>query len=255
MPRRRRSRWCWSWCCSVAGWGCGGRRWRGSAARSRAGRPSRFNPQVPPAPQPVPPGRLTQELQAPEAGVRFSAPMPPPPEDVLKGLDADERNNVQVYSAVNQQRGQHHHRGHRAGLLRRRDLQRQRVGVRHRQGRAHPHQFPRRPGRGCGARHAVRRLGAGRRGRRRRRRQRRRRAEDPGARQEARAGRARRLVAGDGGPEDPGDRQPVRAGADADLGDRQQPGAVAQVAERPDDQGDHPDGCGRSTRATRAARC
>jgi S1-C subfamily serine protease len=30
-----------------------------------------------------------------------AAPMPPPPEDVLKGLDSDERNNVLVYASVN----------------------------------------------------------------------------------------------------------------------------------------------------------
>ena len=35
--------------------------------------------------------------------------------------------------------------------------------------------------------------------------------------------------------------QPVRARADADLGDRQQPGSFDQGQERPDDQGDHPD--------------
>jgi S1-C subfamily serine protease len=55
--------------------------------------------QVPPAPQPVaPPSR---GVQGPDLGAGFAATTPPPPEDVLKGLDPDERNNIQVYAAVN----------------------------------------------------------------------------------------------------------------------------------------------------------
>jgi S1-C subfamily serine protease len=54
-------------------------------------------PPVPPAPQPIP--ESSGELGAPQGGITAQAP--PPPEDVLKGLDPDERNNVRVYSAVN----------------------------------------------------------------------------------------------------------------------------------------------------------
>jgi S1-C subfamily serine protease len=55
--------------------------------------------QVPPAPQPVaPPSR---GVQGPDLGAGFAATTPPPPEDVLKGLDPDERKNIQVYAAVN----------------------------------------------------------------------------------------------------------------------------------------------------------
>ncbi len=55
----------------------------------------------PPAPRPVLPGRAVVEPQVPNGGGRFAGQKPPPPEDVLKGLDSDERNNIQVYSAVN----------------------------------------------------------------------------------------------------------------------------------------------------------
>jgi S1-C subfamily serine protease len=56
-------------------------------------------PQVPPAPQPVPPaGRAGPGS---DLGDGFAASTPPPPEDVLRGLDPDERNNVQVYAAAN----------------------------------------------------------------------------------------------------------------------------------------------------------
>lgn len=57
--------------------------------------------QQPPAPRPVPPGRAVVEPQEPRAAGRFAGQEPPPPEDVLRGLDPDERNNIQVYSAVN----------------------------------------------------------------------------------------------------------------------------------------------------------
>ena len=59
----------------------------------------------PPTPQPVPPAsRAVPGLDAgtgSDAVPGLAATMPPHPEDVLKGLDADERNNVQVYAAVN----------------------------------------------------------------------------------------------------------------------------------------------------------
>ena len=45
-----------------------------------------------------------------------------------------------------QERRQHHHRGRRARLLRRRDLHRHRLGLRHRQAGPYPDQFPRHPG-------------------------------------------------------------------------------------------------------------
>jgi S1-C subfamily serine protease len=60
---------------------------------------------VPPAPQPVPPASRAEP--GPDAGTvgdaspGLSATAPPYPEDVLKGLDADERNNIHVYAAVN----------------------------------------------------------------------------------------------------------------------------------------------------------
>jgi len=56
---------------------------------------------MPSAPQPVPPG--SRAAPAPDVGSApgLAATTPPYPEDVLKGLDADERNNVQVYAAVN----------------------------------------------------------------------------------------------------------------------------------------------------------
>jgi S1-C subfamily serine protease len=54
---------------------------------------------VPAAPQPVPPASAA--LSGADAGAGYAATTPPPPEDVLKDLDVDERNNVQVYSAVN----------------------------------------------------------------------------------------------------------------------------------------------------------
>src|SRR5262249_8824990 len=50
-------------------------------------------PPLPPGPQP------SEELAAPHAGIPAQAP--PPPEDVLKGLDPDERNNIRVYARVN----------------------------------------------------------------------------------------------------------------------------------------------------------
>lgn len=48
---------------------------------------------VPAASQPVP------AISGQDAG--FAATMPPPPQDVLNGLDPDERNNIRVYAAVN----------------------------------------------------------------------------------------------------------------------------------------------------------
>jgi S1-C subfamily serine protease len=54
---------------------------------------------VPPAPQPVLPS--PHAVPGQDAGPGFAAATPPPPEDMLKGLDADERHNVMVYAAVN----------------------------------------------------------------------------------------------------------------------------------------------------------
>jgi len=54
---------------------------------------------VPAAPQPVPPA--SGIVPARDAGPGYAATTPPPPEDVLKGLDVDERNNIRVYAAVN----------------------------------------------------------------------------------------------------------------------------------------------------------
>ncbi len=52
---------------------------------------------VPPSPLPIAPSpRAT-----PAHGAVVASATPPPPEDVLKGLDADERINIQVYAAVN----------------------------------------------------------------------------------------------------------------------------------------------------------
>src|SRR5262249_6227429 len=60
---------------------------------------------VPAAPRPVPPatGAVPGPDSEPVADAvpGLAATMPPPPEDVLKDLDADERNNIRVYAAVN----------------------------------------------------------------------------------------------------------------------------------------------------------
>jgi S1-C subfamily serine protease len=57
---------------------------------------------APGPPQPVPPPSSVAAPR-PDAGPApgLAAATPPNPEDVLKGLDPDERNNVQVYAAVN----------------------------------------------------------------------------------------------------------------------------------------------------------
>jgi S1-C subfamily serine protease len=55
--------------------------------------------QVPPDPQPVPPSGPA--MPGPDLGAGFASRTPPPPEDILKGLDPDERNNVQVYASAN----------------------------------------------------------------------------------------------------------------------------------------------------------
>jgi S1-C subfamily serine protease len=52
---------------------------------------------IPPAPRPIP--GSSRGFPAPESGV--AATVPPPPSDVLAGLDSDERNNIRVYAAVN----------------------------------------------------------------------------------------------------------------------------------------------------------
>jgi len=54
---------------------------------------------VPPAPRPMAP--LTQAADGLPGRPAASSAVPPPPEDVLAGLDPDERNNIRVYSAVN----------------------------------------------------------------------------------------------------------------------------------------------------------
>jgi S1-C subfamily serine protease len=56
---------------------------------------------VPPAPRPVAPDSGADAGTGADAVPGLAATMPPYPEDVLKGLDADERNNVHVYAAVN----------------------------------------------------------------------------------------------------------------------------------------------------------
>src|SRR5690349_860302 len=53
--------------------------------------------QEPPPPVPVPRGHARTDAPAPAADVRT----PPPPQDVLKELDPEERDNVLVYSSVN----------------------------------------------------------------------------------------------------------------------------------------------------------
>jgi S1-C subfamily serine protease len=63
------------------------------------GRPSELVEPVPPAPQPIDPS--SRAVPQPRAGAMRSDPAPPPPEDLLKGLDPDERNNIRVYTAVN----------------------------------------------------------------------------------------------------------------------------------------------------------
>jgi S1-C subfamily serine protease len=60
------------------------------------GRPSEL---VPPAPQPIAPS--SRAVREPGAGTAGSRSIPPPPEDLLEGLDPDERNNIRVYTGVN----------------------------------------------------------------------------------------------------------------------------------------------------------
>jgi S1-C subfamily serine protease len=61
------------------------------------GEPNERVAPVPPDPLPIAPSPRANP--APEA--RVAPATPPPPEDVLQGLDADERINIQVYAAVN----------------------------------------------------------------------------------------------------------------------------------------------------------
>jgi S1-C subfamily serine protease len=60
------------------------------------GRPSEL---APPAPQPIAPS--SRAVREPGAGTAGSRSIPPPPEDLLEGLDPDERNNIRVYTGVN----------------------------------------------------------------------------------------------------------------------------------------------------------
>jgi S1-C subfamily serine protease len=60
------------------------------------GRPSEL---APPAPQPIAPS--SRAVPQPGAGTAGSRSVPPPPEDLLEGLDPDERNNIRVYTGVN----------------------------------------------------------------------------------------------------------------------------------------------------------
>ena len=63
--------------------------------------PGRSNLFAPPAPQPIErsPRAIGQQPGAPASPAPAGAP--PAPEDLLKGLDPDERNNIRVYTAVN----------------------------------------------------------------------------------------------------------------------------------------------------------
>jgi S1-C subfamily serine protease len=54
--------------------------------------PGRSRSQVPPLPEPAGAGRSSRPNQVTS---------PPPPEDMLKHLDSDERNNIRVYNAAN----------------------------------------------------------------------------------------------------------------------------------------------------------
>jgi S1-C subfamily serine protease len=56
---------------------------------------------APPEPRPVLPSSRAAAGQDGGTGPGYAAATPPPPEDVLKGLDPDERNNIRVYAAVN----------------------------------------------------------------------------------------------------------------------------------------------------------
>jgi S1-C subfamily serine protease len=56
---------------------------------------------LPPAPQAAPPPPVAVPGQDAGSAPGLAATTPPHPEDVLKGLDPDERNNVLVYAAVN----------------------------------------------------------------------------------------------------------------------------------------------------------
>jgi S1-C subfamily serine protease len=56
---------------------------------------------LPPSPRPVPPPPTAVPGQDAGSAPGLAATTPPHPEDVLKGLDPDERNNVLVYAAVN----------------------------------------------------------------------------------------------------------------------------------------------------------
>ena len=158
-------------------------------------------------------------------------PAPAPPEDVLKDLDPEERNNVLVYATVNKSVvnitpsrragffGDETSTGTGSGFVI------DKVG--HILTNFHVIQgadavqvtlFD-------GSAHAAKIIGAGRL-------QRRRRAPDQGPAEQALPGEPRRLVAAAGRPEDPGAGQSVRPGTDPHHGDRQQPGPLAQGQER-----------------------
>ena len=73
---------------------------------------------APPAPQPIPPSSVGR----PAASAGVAAQVPAPPEDVLKDLDPDERNNIRVYAAVNKSVVNITTESEGQRLLRRRDL-------------------------------------------------------------------------------------------------------------------------------------
>ena len=146
--------------------------------------PGRARSQAPPCPEPLAPsspacGRAECSGSGPAAtGRRAQGPRP---------RRAEQRSGLR---RGEQERRQHHHRGRGVRLLRRRDFDRHRLGIRHRQARPYPDQFSRRPGKrrepSLDPGQAVRRLGARGQDHRRRCDQRRGRAVDPGAARQAR---------------------------------------------------------------------
>ena len=73
----------------------GERRGRATVARPDRGGRATASFATPPAPAPA------DRRLLPGRGPAGESQSPPPPEDVLKELDPDERNNVRVYAAAN----------------------------------------------------------------------------------------------------------------------------------------------------------
>ena len=102
--------------------------------------------QIPRAPAPI--GGSRPRPAEPGAGTYQLPAVAPPalPPDLVKCIEADEQINIRVYAAVNKSVVNITTESEAGGPLRRRDVHRHGLGVRHRQPGAHPDQLPRRRG-------------------------------------------------------------------------------------------------------------